>query len=82
LLGYVPWPSLPRRYASGEARFGEEFRCLQAARTTLFSTSAALVENAWRDLASRNVPVTAERERGWQWWSPQEAMVQVRCCAT
>ena len=45
---------------------------------TLFSNSSSLVDNAWRDLERRGVPVTATRDSGWKWWSSQQATVQVQ----
>ena len=51
---------------------------LQAAQTLIFMSSAALVENGWRDLKRRGVEVTATREENWQWWSPNHTVEQVQ----
>ena len=42
-----------------------------------FASSAALVDNAWRDLERRGVKVTAKRESGWRWWRPSLNSMQV-----
>jgi hypothetical protein len=40
--------------------------------------SAALVENAWRSLEQRGVPVAARREPAWRCFSQQKYVAKVR----
>jgi hypothetical protein len=49
----------------------------QAASTLFNMTSAALVENAWRELQRRGLAVSASRETNWKWWAPEKSTEQV-----